>query len=213
MSPWHLLLGAALACGAFIPGPCNFDPQRRFDCNLADPCEENFACAADSYCKSADIACLESETRCEYPGLERVGLCVPDEDFASSKTHCGGCFARCLGGGACVEGACQGAPADGRCLLSRGSFDCGEGEGCVDDGDDDDEGDCKAGADGPGRLLEACESGDDCEGGLCDGGLCTSPCDFGCTVGTECDEDAIPGGLCVPGEELLAQVEAGEICR
>ena len=88
------MVGLALVCGAFVPGPCNFDPQRKFDCSLGDPCERNFACADDGYCKSADIACLDGETRCEYPGLDRVGICVKAEDTLTSKTHCSLCFTR-----------------------------------------------------------------------------------------------------------------------
>jgi hypothetical protein len=213
VTPWQLLVGVVGVCGAFVPGPCTFDPQRRFDCNLSDPCEENFACARDGYCKSADIACIDGETRCAYPGLTRVGLCVPDGAFGTSKTHCGSCFARCLGAGECVDGRCLGAPAAGRCLLARGHFDCLEGERCAEDPDGvgvaDGEGRCVVGGEGPGRLLEACANGADCRAGLCERGLCTSTCDFGCPLGTECDEARVPGGLCVPLDALLD----GEVCR
>ena len=79
--------------------------------------------------------------------------------------------------------------------------------GLFDDGDDDDEGDCVIEELGVGRVLDNCEDGDDCEGGLCAEGACTRPCDFGCPFGTECDDDAIPGGLCAP----LGEDE--EVCR
>ncbi len=199
------VLWAALAvCGAVVPGPCTFDPQRRYDCALGDPCERNFACAADGYCKSADIACGDGEERCEYPGLERVGICVRVEDLASSKTHCGACFDRCLGAGVCDGGVCTGAPAAGRCVLARGNFDCAGGVACVDDGDGDGEGDCTGSA-GPGGVLEACATGADCADGLCVDGACTRTCDFGCPLGTVCDDDGAPGGVCVLGDD--------EVCR
>ena len=57
MTALQLLLGVVLVCGAFVPGPCSFDPHRDFDCSLGEPCAEKFACAADGYCKSADVAC------------------------------------------------------------------------------------------------------------------------------------------------------------
>ncbi len=203
LSLWQLV-GALAVCGAFIPGPCTFDPHREFDCSLGDPCGRNFACADDGYCKSADVACLDGETRCEYPDRPRVGICVKDEDFQSSKTHCGTCFTICRGAGTCVDGLCQGEPADGRCVLSRGNTDCAAGQHCADDGDGDDEGDCKSGA-GAGGVFDGCDTGADCASGLCAGGACTNTCDFGCALGATCDDAAVPGGLCVPDD--------AEVCR
>lgn len=200
MTPWHVLLGVLLVCGAVVPGPCSFNPQREWDCSLADACPERFACAHDGYCKSADIACTDDEERCTVPGLRRVGLCVPKEELQSSKVHCGGCFARCKGVGVCTDGVCQGAPEDGHCSRARGHFDCPTGDACVDDGDGDDDGICKDGAAGTRKTLAACSKDSQCEGGLCSEGLCTRPCDFGCPRGTSCADDAIPGGLCVPDD-------------
>lgn len=207
----RVLLGLALACGAVVPGPCTFDPRRDFDCNLAEPCDENFACAVDGFCKSADIACLDGQARCEVPAAgaapgERVGLCVAEEDFATSKSHCGLCFQHCLGAGTCVEGACVGAPPAGECLPERGHFDCSQSEQCED-------GRCLDGERGRAGLGEACEQNRDCQGGLCvdggpaqrDGRVCSSPCDFGCAFGFFCDQGGAPGGLCVPRED--------EVCR
>ena len=215
LSPWStVFVGVVVVCGAFVPGPCSFDPQRKFDCSLGAPCERNFACADDGYCKSADVACLDGEQRCEVPDHARVGLCVKDEDLATSKTHCGACFAHCLGKGECKNGECTGAPAAGRCILSRGHFDCAAaGLVCVDDGNGDDEGDCAAGTPGKGALLAACKEARDCASGICavtgagaDGvGVCTSTCDFGCAFGTQCDDSLAPGGVCVPVN--------GEVCR
>lgn len=196
MSIWQLLFWVA-ACGAVVPGPCSFSPDPRFECGSGDPCPRNFACAivdeasGRGFCKSADIACGDGETLCEVPGLSRVGQCVRDEDFETSATHCGGCFARCRGGVRCEGGACLDEPEDGACVAARGNFDCHAGEGCVD-------GVCVGGVAGAGVALDACTSGADCDGGLCEEGLCTRPCDFGCPAGTTCDDDAIPGGLCVP---------------
>ncbi len=195
--PWAVLFRVVAVCGAVVPGPCTFDTHREFDCSLGELCPRNFACADDGFCKSADIACADGETRCAYPGVDRVAICVADEDLSSSKTHCGGCFQRCLGAGTCNDGVCEGAPADGRCLRSRGNFDCAGGAGCVDDGNGDD-GVCRTGAVGDAGTLEACKSGDDCEDGLCSHGLCTLTCDFGCPAGTACDDTAVPGGLCIP---------------
>lgn len=218
MTPWSAVwFGVVAVCGAFVPGPCTFDPQRRFDCSLGAPCERNFACADDGYCKSADVACLDGEQRCEVPDRERVGLCVKDEELATSKTHCGACFAHCLGKGVCTDGQCTGAPSAGRCILSRGHFDCAAGSVCVDDGIadgvDPDEGDCRAGTPGKGALLAACREARDCASGICvvidgavDGvGQCSSTCDFGCVFGTACDASKAPGGVCVP--------VSGDVCR
>lgn len=199
MTLWHVAWAALLVCGAVIPGPCTFDPQREWDCRLGEACPENFACAADGFCKSADVACSADEERCVVPGLARVGHCVPRADFSSSKTHCGACFARCEGAGVCEEGICTGAPPDGACVRARGNFDCGSGDVCADDGDGDEVGLCEAGGAGTRRSGEACDEAADCEGGLCVEGACSRPCDFGCPFGSVCDDDAIPGGLCAPG--------------
>jgi hypothetical protein len=215
VTAWQIL-GLVLACGAIVPGPCTFDPEREWDCSLGDPCPERFACAADGYCKSADIACTEDEERCEVPGLTKVGHCVPKDELTSSKTHCGVCFERCLGEGRCEEGVCVGAPAEGECVRARGNFDCKSGARCERSDDDEDAeaglGVCVAGEAGSKETLEECDDDDDCEGGLCvddelegdgSGKVCTRPCDFGCPLGTECDKDKIPGGLCKPtGEEV-----------
>lgn len=201
----RFLLGLAFVCGAFVPGPCTFDAQREFDCSLGDPCARNFACADDGYCKSADIACLDGEARCEYPGLERVAICVKEEDLLTSKTHCGACFTRCLGAGSCGDGTCEGAPAASRCLRSRGNFDCNAGDACVGDTTGADEGVCAQGAAGVGRILDGCARESDCEGGLCVQGVCTRTCDFGCAFATACDAEAAPGGVCVPIDD--------EVCR
>ncbi|MCC7070053.1 MAG: hypothetical protein IT383_01950 [Deltaproteobacteria bacterium] len=200
----RVLLGALLVCGAVVPGPCTFDPQRGYDCALGDPCERNFACAADGYCKSADIACADGEERCEYPGLDRVGICVRVEELERSKTHCGGCFARCLGDGTCSDGRCTGAPAAGRCVLARGNFDCSAGSACADDGDGDDVGDC-TGAPGTASVLAPCTSGAECSDGLCVNEVCTRTCDFGCPLGTVCDDEGAPGGVCVLSDEELCR--------
>lgn len=135
-----------------------------------------------------------------------MGICVPEAELPSSKTHCGARFVRCLGAGVCTDGACEGTPAPGRCVLSRGNFDCPGGQGCVEDADPNDgEGDCVEGALGDGKSGEGCDRGEDCEGGLCVDGLCARPCDFGCPLGTTCDDEAIPGGLCVPSDEELCR--------
>jgi hypothetical protein len=190
----RVMFGVVMACGAFVPGPCNFDPRRDFDCNNAEHCDENFACAVDGYCKSADVACLDGEGRCEVPGLERVGVCVLEEDLQTSKVHCGGCFTRCLGAGTCIDGACEGAPAAGACLVERGHFDCPDDQVC-------DAGTCVDGERGDGDVRDACDSDADCRGGLCVDDVCTAPCDFGCAFGFTCDEAAIAGGLCVADDD------------
>ncbi|HEY4222228.1 MAG TPA: hypothetical protein VGO62_12820 [Myxococcota bacterium] len=211
INPSLALFGALAICGAFVPGPCTFDPERRYDCSLGDPCDKDFACADDGYCKSADVACLDGEQRCEYPDIERVGFCVKTADLRTSKSHCGGCFLGCRGAGTCVDGACTGEPPAGRCVQARGNFDCAANELCVDDGGDggDDTGACVALAGahkrGDGALGAACKAGSDCAGGLCAHHVCTSPCDFGCALGFTCDDDAGPGGVCVDSGD--------EICR
>jgi hypothetical protein len=198
MTPWHMLTMVAMVCGAVVPGPCTFVPDPRWDCSLGDPCPSGFACAADGYCKSADVACADDEALCAHPGLEQVGLCVPTTAMADSVAHCGGCFARCRGGAACVDGACVDEIAPGVCVLSRGHFDCPAGEVCDDDGDDDDVGRCVVKAAGAGRVFEGCDDGADCDGGLCHEGLCTRPCDVGCPSFSICDNNGTPGGRCVP---------------
>jgi hypothetical protein len=216
MTAWNVLFVVVLACGAIVPGPCTFHPQREWDCGLGDACPERFACAADGYCKSADIACnQDDEERCEVPGLTKVGLCVRKDEFPASKSHCGACFERCLGAGVCEDGTCNGAPTEGQCVRARGNFDCKGGARCKtpanpNDLDDGADGVCVAGEAGNGRVMDACSGDDDCEGGLCveaggdlEGKVCTRTCDFGCPLGTECDEDEVPGGLCVPtGDEV-----------
>ncbi len=202
LSPWHLMTLVAMACGAVIPGPCSFAPDQRWDCSLGDPCPEGFACAQDGFCKSADIACGDGERLCSYESLERVGICVSDDEFSSSTAHCGDCFNRCHGGGGCEDGVCVGGVDAGACVVARGHYDCPGGEVCVDDDDDDDGvGACVAGSFGAGGTFGDCDSGDDCEGGLCAYGVCSRPCDIGCPAFMICDDDAIPGGLCVPSDD------------
>jgi MYXO-CTERM domain-containing protein len=176
---------------AMVPGPCAFDPGREWDCDLGNPCPENFACANDGFCKSADIACEGDEVLCSYDGLERVGLCISRAGFDTDPSHCGGCFERCTGGAACVDGACVDEPPAGECVPERGNYDCAEGSRCED-------GDCVEGGEGPNGILLPCEGDDDCAGGLCARGVCTQPCDFGCPFGFTCDAEAIPGGVCAP---------------
>ena len=199
MTPWHLFSVVVMVCGAVVPGPCSFTPDPRWDCSLGDPCPSGFACASDGHCKSADVACADDELLCRYPGLDEVGVCVATTATADSVAHCGGCFQRCRGGGACVDGACVEEPAIGACIVARGHFDCPAGEVCEDDDDGDVLiGRCVAKAAGPGRVFEGCDVNDDCDGGLCHEGLCTRPCDVGCPAFSTCDDDAIPGGLCLP---------------
>jgi hypothetical protein len=199
---WPFIVVVVSVCGAVIPGPCGYAPDPAFDCSAGDPCARNLACVlvdpsdpgSRGFCRSADVACEDGQQLCAVPGLDRSGLCVPEEQFSTSSTHCGECFARCRGGSACVDGACVDEPAEDACVIERGNFDCGAGEGCVD-------GVCVDDAAGPGGILAPCDDGDDCDGGLCTQGVCTRPCDFGCAPGTECDDAAIPGGLCVPAPE------------
>lgn len=89
----------------------------------------------------------------------------------------------------------EGVPI-GTCRLSRGNYDCPNGEGCVDDGDGDDIGVCEPGAEGSLATGQLCDSSSDCSGGICHNGVCTRPCDFDCPDGSICDDEAIPGGLC-----------------
>ncbi|MDP2343717.1 MAG: hypothetical protein Q8O67_22350 [Deltaproteobacteria bacterium] len=199
---WPVVVVVVAVCGAVVPGPCGYAPDPAFDCSAGDPCARNLACvlvdpsSPDSrgFCRSADVACEDGELLCAVPGLDRSGLCVPEEQLSTSSTHCGDCFARCRGGAQCVDGACVDEPVEGACVIERGNFDCGAGEGCVD-------GACVDDAAGPGGILAACEDGGDCDGGLCVEGVCSRPCDFGCAPTTACDDDAIPGGLCVPVPE------------
>lgn len=199
-------------CGAVVPGPCGYAPDPAYDCSAGDPCGVNMACvivddggdgsAGRGFCRSADIACEDRQTLCTVPGLERSGVCVDDDEFATSSTHCGDCFQRCRGAAECVDGACVDEIAQGLCVPARGNFDCTAGEGCTAEGEG---GVCKEGAAGAGKTLDACDDGGDCDGGLCafsaaGQGVCTRPCDFGCPPTTTCEADAIPGGLCVPVE-------------
>ncbi len=204
MSMLNALLLVVLVCGAIVPGPCNFDPQREWDCSLAEPCPQDFACAADGYCKSADIACRDDEQQCPVPGLSHVGLCVKIDAMRVSKVHCGGCFNRCLGAGACEDGVCLDAPEVGSCVVARGNFDCGDADSCVADGDGASTGSCRGGARGDAAFGVACAADSTCDGALCEGGTCTQPCDFGCPRGTACDNsNDVLGGLCrSTGEEV-----------
>ena len=206
LGTWPVVVVVAV-CGAVVPGPCGYAPDPAFDCSAGDPCARNMACvlvdpsSPDSrgFCRSADVACEDGELLCAVPGLDRSGLCVPEAQLSSSSTHCGGCFSRCRGGAACIEGACVDEPAPDTCLIERGNFDCGAGAACK-------AGVCVDDAAGKGRILQACADGDDCDGGLCAqgprGSICTRPCDFGCAPTTVCDDDAIAGGLCVPVPEV-----------
>ena len=185
-----LMVVLALASIAMIPGPCTFNPSREWNCDLGNPCPENFACADDGFCKSADVACDDEETLCSLEDRERVGHCVERASFDTDRVHCGSCFNRCEGAATCVDGACVGEPEAGACVAARGNYDCAQGDSCVDDVCTDGE--------GPGPLLSLCDDATDCAGGLCERGVCTQPCDFGCPFGYRCDEGAIPGGICAP---------------
>jgi hypothetical protein len=201
LSP-HLLLPVLLVCGSFLPGPCSYAPDPAFDCSLGVPCPENFACVpADprgdpdgrGFCRSADIACDSSSALCPVPGLARIGQCVDERLFSTSKTHCGGCFGRCRGEGRCEGGRCVDETTVGQCIQARGNLDCRSGERCDDDGR------CVPGA-GDVAAGRSCSGDNDCDSGLCVGGRCSRTCDFGCPRSFVCDDDGAPGGLCVPVE-------------
>ncbi len=89
-------------------------------------------------------------------------------------------------------------PESRGCRIAIGVFDCANGEGCIDDGNDDGVGFCApwSGARGAGEL---CDSRFDCASGICDSGVCLFGCqDGGCVGGYACDADVMEGGLCRP---------------
>ena len=91
-------------------------------------------------------------------------------------------------------------PASTGCLLSRGIHDCDDGEGCIDDGDDDDVGFCAAWS-GTRAGGERCDSRFDCAFGLCERGVCLFGCTEGaCVAGYTCDAAVMDGGLCRPND-------------
>ncbi len=101
-------------------------------------------------------------------------------------------------------------PSD--CRISLGVFDCGNGEGCIDDGDDDDHGFCApwSGSRGAGEL---CDARFDCASGICDMGVCLFACDAGdCVGGYACDLEVMDGGLCRPNRCVAGACAAGWAC-
>jgi hypothetical protein len=112
MPPVWLLAAVLAACGSFLPGPCSYAPDPRFDCSLGVPCPENFACVpADPRgnfdCRSGQ-ACVD-------------GACVEGGGDVAAGRPCDAA-AECEGG-LCVQGRCS-RPCD---------FGCPRGFVCDDD--------------------------------------------------------------------------------
>lgn len=137
-------------------------------------CHHGFMCAADEVCTSINPYLAY----CAEPGENEPMEPEPTEPEPTEPV--------------------TPSPESRGCRVALGVFDCDDGLGCIDDGNDDDIGFCAAwsGSRGAGEL---CDSRFDCASGICDSGVCLFGCqDGGCVGGYACDADVMDGGLCRP---------------